>query len=59
MGLSGAAHESGVEEGGAKKAPPPKICHTYPRAAKLGTVIPCPKKSQKIFESSDTPLEFC
>ena len=43
-----------------KKGPPlPKICHTYPTTMKLGTVIPYPKKIQKIYESRDTPLEFC
>ena len=45
--------------GGAKKAPLPKICHTYPTMMKLDTVIPYPKKIQKIYESRDTPLEFC
>ena len=45
--------------GGGKKAPLPKICHTYPAMMKLGTVIPYPKKIQKIYESRDTPLEFC
>ena len=45
--------------GGGKKAPLPKICHTYPKMMKLGTVIPYPKKVQKIYESRDTPLEFC
>ena len=44
---------------GGKKAPLPKICHTYPTMMKLGTVIPCPKKIQKIYESRDTPLDFC
>ena len=37
----------------------PKICHTYPTMMKLGKVIPYQKKIQKIYESSDTPLEFC
>ena len=55
MGFSGAAH--GWGEG--KKASFPKICHTYPAMMKLGTVIPYPRKIQKIFESRDTPLEFC
>ena len=55
MGLFGAAHGWG----GGKKAPLPKICHTYPTAMKLDTVIPYPKKIQKIYESRDTPLEFC
>ena len=49
MGFFGAAHGWGI----------PKICHTYPTMMKLGTVIPYPKKSQKINESRDTPLEFC
>ena len=35
-----------------------KICHTYPTMMKRGTVIPYPKKIQKIYESRDTPLEF-
>ena len=56
MGFFGAAH--GWGEGG-KNAPLPKICHTYPTVMKLGTVIPYPKKIQKIYESRDTPLEFC
>ena len=37
----------------------PKICHTYPTMMKLGTVIPYLKKTPKIYESRDTPLEFC
>ena len=37
MGNFGAAHKW---EGGGKKAPLPKICHTYPTWMKLGTVIP-------------------
>ena len=37
----------------------PEICHTYPTMMKLGTVIPYPKKIQKIYQSCDTPLEFC
>ena len=49
------AHRWGV----AKKAPLPKICHTYPTMMKLGTVIPYLKKIQKIYESCDTPLDFC
>ena len=40
--------------GGGKKAPLPKICHTYPTMMKLGTVIPYLKKIQKIYESRDT-----
>ena len=53
--LSRAAHGWGK----AKKPPLLKICHTYPATMKLGTVIPYPNKIQKIYESSDTPLEFC
>ena len=56
MGFFGAAH--GLR-GGAKRLPLPKICHTYPTVMKLGTVIPYPKEIQKIYESCDTPLEFC
>ena len=54
MDLSGAAH--GWES---QKSSLPKICHIYPTATKLGTVIPCPKKVQKIYELRYTPLEFC
>ena len=49
MGFSGAAHRWG----GCKKY------HTYPAMMKLGTVIPCLTKIQKVYESRDTPLEFC
>ena len=45
--------------GRAKKAPLSKICHKYPTIMKLDTVIPYLKKTQKIYESRDTPLEFC
>ena len=48
--FSGAAHGWG---GGAQ------ICHTYPAIMKLGTVIPCLRIIQKIYESRDTPLDFC
>ena len=56
MGFLLAAHGSGGEQ----KGPPPlpKICHIYPIMMKLGTVIPYPKKIQKIYESRDTPREF-
>ena len=60
MGYFGAAH--GCEGGGGgvgKQAPFPKICRTYPTMIKLGTVIPYPKKIQKIYDSRDTTLEFC
>ena len=55
IGFFGAAHGWG----GSKKATLPKICHTYPTMMKLGTVIAYPKKIQKIYQSGDTPLEFC
>ena len=54
MGLFGAAHGWG----GAKRLPLPKVCHTYHTMMKYGTVIPYLKKTQKIYESRDTPLEF-
>ena len=58
MGFFGAPH--GCEGGGVgKQAPFPKICRTYPTMIKLGTVIPYPKKIQKIYDSRDTTLEFC
>ena len=53
---------------GATKRPTlPKICHTYRKMMKRGTVIPYLKKIQKIicesikkiYESRDTPLPFC
>ena len=57
MGIFGTAHGWGR---GVPKSPPlPKICHTYPTITKLGTVIPYLKKIQKIYESRDTPPEFC
>ena len=46
-------------EGGGKKAPFPKICHTYPAMMKRGTVIPYLKRIQKIYESRDKFYEFC
>ena len=44
--------------GGTKKASLLKICFTYRTMMTLGTVIPYPKKIQKIYKSRDTPLEF-
>ena len=44
-------------DGGGAKGP--KICHRYPTMMKFGTVIPCLKKIQKIYESRDTHPEFC
>ena len=48
----------GVEEGGSQKSSLPKIVTHILQQQNLA-VIPCPKKIQKIFESSDTPLAFC
>ena len=36
-----------------------KICHTNPTMMKLGTVIPYPRKFQKLHKSRDTSLGFC
>ena len=52
--MFGAAHGWGKP----KKAPLPKICHTYLTMMKLGTVIPY-LKIEKIYESRDTPPDFC
>ena len=49
------AAQGGVEQKGSL----PKICHTYLTVMKLGTVIPYLKKTQKIYESRDTPLDLC
>ena len=45
--------------GGSKKAPLPEICDTYPTVMKPRTVIPYLQKIQKIYESRDTPSQFC
>ena len=55
MGFFGAGHVWG----GDRKLPLPKICHTYSTMMRLGTVVPYLKKFQKLYESRDTPLEFC
>ena len=55
--FSGLLTDGGV--GGAKRSPLPKICQRYPTVMKLGTVIPYLKKIKKIYESRDTPPEFC
>ena len=52
MGNFGAAH--GWRGGGGKKAPLPKIYHTYSAMLKLGTVIPYLKEIRKMYESCDT-----
>ena len=54
MDFFGAAHGWG-----AKTTPIQKICHIYPTMVKLDTIIPSPKKIQKISESRDTAFEFC
>ena len=56
MGIFGAAQGWG---GGKKPLPLPKICHTYPTIMKIDTGIPYVMKIQKIYESRDTPPEFC
>ena len=38
--------------------PPSLKSVTYPTMMKRGTVIPYPKKIQKIYESRETPLDF-
>ena len=55
MGIFGAAH--GWGEG--TKGPLSKICHTYRTIMKLDTVIPYLKKIQNMYESRDTPPDFC
>ena len=55
MGIFWAAHGWG---GGQKGSPSLKSV-THRTMMKLGTVIPYPKKIKKIYESLDTPLEFC
>ena len=42
-----------------KKVPFPKICQTYPRRIKLGTIIPYLNKIQELCKSRDTIFEFC
>ena len=55
MGFFGAAHGWG---GGGFLASLSKISHTYPTIMKLGTVVPYLKKTQKIYKSRDTSLDF-
>ena len=61
MGIFGAAHgwEGGAGQEWGKKAPLPKICQTYPTMMKLSTVIPYLRKTQKMYKSRDTSLDFC
>ena len=42
-----------------KKAPLPKICHTYSTKVKLDKVISYLEEIQKICESRNKPFEFC
>ena len=42
-----------------KKDPLSKIYHIYLTMIKLGAIIPYLKKTQKIYESRDTPVSFC
>ena len=51
LDLFGASHGWGV-----KKITLFKICHTYPKMMKLGTVIHYLKKIQKTYKLRDTPL---
>ena len=57
VGIFGAAQ--GLLAGGSNKAPLPEICDTYPTVMKPRTVIPYLQKIQKIYESRDTPSQFC
>ena len=57
VGFFGDAH--GCGRGVPKRPHLLKTCHTYPTMMKLGTVTSYLKKIQKIYESRDTPLEFC
>ena len=59
MDFLGAAHLFGGIGTGGKKVSLPNICRTYLAMMKLSTVIPYLNKIQKIYESRDTPLEFC
>ena len=57
MGFFRAAY--GLGGGVVSLAPLPKIRQTYPTMMKLGTVIPCLRKIQKMYKSRDASLEFC
>ena len=57
MSFFGAAHNGGP--GGAKKAPLPKIYHTYPTIMTFGSAMLYLKKIHKMYESRDTPFDFC
>ena len=55
----GCSRMQGRGVGRGKKPTLPKICHTYHRMMKLGTVIPYLKKTQKVYESRDTQPVLC
>ena len=48
-----------MDGGETKKATHPQICRAYRTMIKLGTVIRCLKKLQKINESRDMPRQLC
>ena len=48
-----------VGGGGWGNKPPSLKSVTHPTMIKLDIVIPCLKKIQKLYESHNTPLEFC
>ena len=50
---------SRIAGGGSKRSPFPKICQTYPTMTKHGAPTLYLKKIRKIYNSRDTPLEFC
>ena len=59
IGIFGVVHGLGGGGVGGKKAPLSKISHTFPTMMKLGTVTPDLKKIQKLYDSHDTPPDFC
>ena len=59
VGIFGAAQGLLGGGRGSKKAPLPEICDTYPTVMKPRTVIPYLQNIQKIYESRDTPSQFC
>ena len=56
MDILGAGHVWGVAKRPSKGLL--KICDTYPKMMKLGTIIPYLEKNQKIYESRDTPSDI-
>ena len=56
---SGCTFSGLLTDGGTKRPPLTKICHTYPTIMKLDAVIPYLEKIQKIYESHDTLPGFC